>query len=226
MMKRRRSNLVWFLSIAIVVAAGFGLWFWLSSNAIKNSEEFVAATVHFAFVCKDENFAYFIRVDTTKRMIYVLRFPQYSFNPLTNRSLDVKNPLEVFSFAESMIESSSNKRYYAVVNKDQISKFSKEVVGQEESNFENLLKKLANRNSKVLDHLFFKHWVSILKPETTFTPGSLAKLMYELQRNAVRYYYPEAITSRPLEIIVDGKTYQRVYLDTNSIKFIKDDIKK
>lgn len=225
-MKRRRSNLVWFLLIAVIVVAGFGLWFWLSSNSIKNSEEFVSTNVHFAFVCKDENVAYFIRVDTTKRMIYVLRFPQYSFNPLTNRALDVQNPLEVFSFSEAMIESSSNKRFYAVVNKEQISKFSKEVLRQEESNFENLLKKLANRNSKTFDYLFFKHWVSILKPETTLTSAGLAKLMYELQRNAVRYYYPEAVADKPLEIVVDGKTYQRVYLDVNSIQFIKDDIKK
>lgn len=225
-MRKRRSGLVWILLVVVIAVGGFGLWFWLSSSTIKKSEEFTTATVHFAFVCKDENLAYFIRVDTTKRMIYVLRFPQYSFNPLTNRALDVQNPLEVFSFSESMIESSSNKRYYAVVSKEQISKFSKEIVGQEESNFENLLKRLANRTPKAFDYLFFRHWISTLKPETTFTPAALAKLMYELQRNAVRYYYPEAVTNKPIEIITDGKKYQRVYLDANSIQSIKDDIKK
>lgn len=212
--------------MAVIAAGSFGLWFLLSSNAIKNSEEFLSETVHFAFVCKDDNVAYFIRVDTTKRMIYILRFPQYSFNPLTNRSLDVQNPLEVFSFSEAMIESTSNRRYYAVVSKEQISKFSKQVLGQEEDNFENLLKKLSNRNSKTFDYLFFKQWVSALKPETTFTPAGLAKLMYELQRNASRYYYPESITDKPIQIVVDGKTYQRVYLDANSIQSIRDDIKK
>ncbi len=225
-MKRRRSGLLWFLLVAVIVVTGFSLWFLLSSNAIKNSEEFRAETVHFAFVCKDDNVAYFVRVDTNKRMIYILRFPQYSFNPLTNRVLDVQNPLEVFSFAEAMIESTSSKRYYAVVSKEQLSKFSKEVVGQKEDNFENLLKKLSNRNPKAFDYLSFKRWILALKPETTFTPASLAKLMYELQRNALRYYYPEAITDKPIQIVVDGKTYQRVYLDANSIQSIRDDIKK
>ncbi|HOJ87493.1 MAG TPA: hypothetical protein PLD34_00725 [Pseudothermotoga sp.] len=225
-MKRRRSGLVWVLLVVAISVGGFGLWFWLSSNAVKRSEEFTSPIVHFAFVCKDDNLAYFIRVDTNKRMIYVLRFPQHSFNPLTNRALDVQNPLEVFNFAETMIESTSNKRFYAVVSAEQISKLAKEIVGQQENNFENLLKKLANRNPKAFDYLSLNRWVSVLKPETTFTAAGLAKLMYELRRNALRYYYPEAITDKPIQIVVDGKTYQRVYLDANSIQSIKDDIRK
>ncbi|MEJ5229647.1 MAG: hypothetical protein WHT65_06560 [Pseudothermotoga sp.] len=225
-MKRRRTGLMWSIVIAVILIGAFALWFTLSSGAIKNSEEFTAPVLHFAFVCKDDNYAYFIRMDTSKRMVYVIRFPQYSFNPLTNRALDVTNPLEVFNFAENLIDFTSNKRYYAVLSKEQISKFSKEVLNHQEENFEKLLRAISERKSKVFDFLFFKRWVSTFKPETTFTPAALAKLFYELQRNAMRFYYPEAITEKPLQIVVDGKTYQRVYLDANSVQFIRDDIKK
>jgi len=224
--KRKRTGLMWSIVIAVILVGAFVLWFTVSSGAIKNSEEFTASVLHFAFVCKDDNYAYFIRMDVSKRMVYVIRFPQYSFNPMTNRALDVTNPLEVFNFAENLIDFTSNKRYYAVVSKEQIDKFSKEVLHRQEENFEKLLRAISERKSKAFDFLLFKKWVSIFKPETTLTPAALAKLLYEVQRNAMRFYYPEAVTEKPLQILVDGKTYQRVYLDVKSVQFIRDDIKK
>jgi len=137
--KKRRTGLFWILLGIVFAAVGFGLWFFLSLYSLKKSAEFASPVVHYAFILKDQQKAYFIRVDLSKRMMYVIELPQYAFNPLNNRSLDVQNPLEVFSFAESMIEFSSSFRYYAVVDSEQIKKFAKSLLGNGVESFENLL---------------------------------------------------------------------------------------
>ncbi|AJC74646.1 hypothetical protein AJ81_02070 [Pseudothermotoga hypogea DSM 11164 = NBRC 106472] len=224
--KKRRTGLFWVLLAVLIAGAGFGLWFFLSLNSLKGSAEFTSPVVHYAFILKDQQKAYFIRVDLSKRMIYVIELPQYAFNPLNNRLLDVQNPLEVFSFAESMIELSSSFRYYAVVDSEQIKRFSKALLGNGAESFENLLRNLAVRKSNPFDHVLTRKWLGEFRNENTMTVAALYKLVYESGRNALRFYTVKGVLEKPLTIIVDGKKYQRLYLNVESIEAIKQDMRR
>jgi len=224
--KKRRTGLFWILLGIVFAAAGFGLWFFLSLNSLKRSAEFASPVVHYAFILKDQQKAYFIRVDLSKRMMYVIELFQYAFNPLNNRSLDVQNPLEVFSFAESMIEFSSSFRYYALVDSEQIKKFAKSLLGNGVESFENLLRSLAVRKPNPFDHVLVQRWLKELKNENTMSVAALYKLVYEFGRNALRFYTVKGALEKPLTITVDGKKYQRLYLDVDSIEAIKQDMRR
>ncbi|MEN3007515.1 hypothetical protein [Pseudothermotoga sp.] len=224
--KRRKTGLFWMILGIILAMAVFGSWFLLSLNNLRKSPEFSSPVVHYVFILKDQQKAYFIRVDNGKRMMYVIELPQYAFNPLNNRSLDVQNPLDVFSFAESMIEFSSSFRYYAVVDSEQIKKLAKGLLGNGIESFENFLKSLSVRKSKFFDHLLVRSWLKALKNENTMSVAALYKLIYESNRNALRFYTVSGMLEKPLIITVDGKKYQRLYLDAKSIEAIKQDMRR
>ncbi|HBT38624.1 MAG: Uncharacterized protein XD58_0122 [Thermotoga sp. 50_1627] len=224
--KKRKSGLFWVLLAVLIAGAGFGLWLFLSLNSLKGSAEFASPVVHYAFILKDQQKAYFVRVDLGKRMIYVIELPQYAFNPLNNRMLDVQNPLEVFSFAESMIEFSSSFRYYAVVDSEQIKRFAKILLGNGAESFENLLRSLAVRKAGLFDHVLVRKWLKEFSNENTMTAAALYKIMYESTRNALRFYTVKGTLEGPLTITVDGKRYQRLYLDAESIEAIRQDMRR
>lgn len=224
--KRRKTGLFWAILGVIFAVMGFGLWFLLSLNNLRKSPEFVSPVIHYVFILKDQQKAYFIRVDNSKRMMYVIELPQYAFNPLNNRSLDVQNPLDVFSFAEAMIELPSSFRYYAVIDSEQIKKLAKSLLGNGIESFENFLKSLAVRKSKFFDHLLVRGWLRTLRNENTMSVAALYKLIYESNRNALRFYTVSGILEKPLTVTVDGKKYQRLYLDVKSIEAVKQDIRR
>ncbi len=224
--KKRKTGLFWVLLALIFVAAGFGLWFVLSLNSLKRSPEFASPIVHYVFILKDQQKAYFIRVDTTKKMLYVIELPQYAFNPLNNRSLDVQNPLEVFSFTESMVEFSSSFRYYAIVDSQQIKKLARYILGNGVESFENFLRSLSVRKGKIFDHVLVGQWLKEIKNEKTLTAAAFYKLIYEASRNALRFYSVKGSFEKPLTITVDGKKFQRLYLDVQTIQAIKEDMRR
>lgn len=224
--KRKRTGLFWVVLALILAGVGFGLWFFLSLNSLKRSPEFTSTVVHYAFILKDQQKAYFIRIDTGKRMMYVIELPQYAFNPLNNRFLDVQNPLDVFSFAESMIELSSSFRYYAMADSEQIKRLAKSLLGNGVESFENFMKSLAVRKANPFDHVLVGKWLKELKNENTMTVAAFYKLIYESSRNALRFYTVKGILEKPLTITVDGKKYQRLYLDTKSIEALKEDMRR
>lgn len=224
--KRRKTGLFWVMLGVIFVVIGFGLWFLLSLNRLRKSPEFASPVVHYVFILKDQQKAYFVRVDNGKRMMYVIELPQYAFNPLNNRSLDVQNPLDVFSFAEAMIELTSSFRYYAVVDSEQIRKLAKNLLGDGVESFENFLRSLAVRKGKFFDHLLVQGWLRTLRNENTMSTAALYKLIYESNRNALRFYTVSGILEKPLTITVDGKKYQRLYLDVKSIEAVRQDIRR
>lgn len=224
--KRRKTGLFWVMLGVIFVVIGFGLWFLLSLNRLRKSPEFASPVVHYVFILKDQQKAYFMRVDNGKRMMYVIELPQYAFNPLNNRSLDVQNPLDVFSFAEAMIELTSSFRYYAVVDSEQIRKLAKNLLGDGVESFENFLRSLAVRKGKFFDHLLVQGWLRTLRNENTMSTAALYKLIYESNRNALRFYTVSGMLEKPLTITVDGKKYQRLYLDVKSIEAVRQDIRR
>lgn len=224
--KRRKTGLFWVMLGVIFVVIGFGLWFLLSLNRLRKSPEFASPVVHYVFILKDQQKAYFVRVDNGKRMMYVIELPQYAFNPLNNRSLDVQNPLDVFSFAEAMIELTSSFRYYAVVDSEQIRKLAKNLLGDGVESFENFLRSLAVRKGKFFDHLLVQGWLRTLRNENTMSTAALYKLIYESNRNALRFYTVSGMLEKPLTITVDGKKYQRLYLDVKSIEAVRQDIRR
>lgn len=224
--KRRKTGLFWVMLGVIFVVIGFGLWFLLSLNRLRKSPEFASPVVHYVFILKDQQKAYFVRVDNGKRMMYVIELPQYAFNPLNNRSLDVQNPLDVFSFAEAMIELTSSFRYYAVVDSEQIRKLAKNLLGNGVESFENFLRSLAVRKGKFFDHLLVQGWLRTLRNENTMSTAALYKLIYESNRNALRFYTVSGMLEKPLTITVDGKKYQRLYLDVKSIEAVRQDIRR
>lgn len=224
--KRRKTGLFWVMLGVIFVVIGFGLWFLLSLNRLRKSPEFASPVVHYVFILKDQQKAYFMRVDNGKRMMYVIELPQYAFNPLNNRSLDVQNPLDVFSFAEAMIELTSSFRYYAVVDSEQIRKLAKNLLGNGVESFENFLRSLAVRKGKFFDHLLVQGWLRTLRNENTMSTAALYKLIYESNRNALRFYTVSGMLEKPLTITVDGKKYQRLYLDVKSIEAVRQDIRR
>lgn len=224
--KRRKTGLFWVMLGVVFVVIGFGLWFLLSLNRLRKSPEFASPVVHYVFILKDQQKAYFMRVDNGKRMMYVIELPQYAFNPLNNRSLDVQNPLDVFSFAEAMIELTSSFRYYAVVDSEQIRKLAKNLLGDGVESFENFLRSLAVRKGKFFDHLLVQRWLRTLRNENTMSTAALYKLIYESNRNALRFYTVSGMLEKPLTITVDGKKYQRLYLDVKSIEAVRQDIRR
>lgn len=224
--KRRKTGLFWVMLGVIFAVIGFGLWFLFSLNNLRKSSEFASPVVHYVFILKDQQKAYFMRIDNGKRMIYVIELPQYAFNPLNNRFLDVQNPLDVFSFTEAMIELPSSFRYYAVVDLEQIKKLAKSLLGNGVESFENFLRNLAVRKSKFFDHLLVQGWLRTLRNENTMSIAALYKLIHESNRNALRFYTVSGILEKPLTITVDGKKYQRLYLDTKSIEAVRQDIRR
>lgn len=225
-MRKRSRKGIWITVAVIAVLGGVALWYWFGYQSIVNSSEFKSETVHIAFVEKERGIVHFLRIDTTKRMIYSVKLPEFAFDSELNRGMDIENPMDVLSFVEEMLGLSSGYRAYAVVTDQQLAELSEKVLGSAEQDFENFLRLLARRDAKLTDYFTFKEWVNILKPESNMTPSYLAKLIIEARRSAIRFYEPKTITEKPIKITVQGRTYERIYLDEDSVNSVKNDVNR
>ncbi len=226
MRRKRRTTLFWIIFVVILAAAGFGVWLLLTNLSLKRSPEFASQVLHYVFVNKDKDTAHFIRMDISKRMVYILSLKQHSFDPLNNRAMDLSNPLDVFSFVERMLDISTTQRFYASMSDKQLKAFMSSFLRNGETDFEVFLKNLANKKSNIFETIFLGKQLSYLRPESNFTKAALAKFVYELQRNALRFYTLTTTTDKPVRITVDGRQFERIYLDLQSIQTIKQDIRR
>ncbi|MCD6102718.1 MAG: hypothetical protein J7J68_01945, partial [Thermotogaceae bacterium] len=226
LLRKRSRKGIWITVAVIAVLGGVALWYWFGYQSIVNSSEFKSETVHIAFVEKERGIVHFLRIDTAKRMIYSVKLPEFAFDSELNRGMNIENPMDVLSFVEEMLGLSSGYRAYAVVTDQQLAELSEKVLGSAEQDFENFLSSLARRDAKLTDYFTFKKWVNILKPESNMTPSYLAKLIIEARRSAIRFYEPKTITEKPIKITVQGRTYERIYLDEDSVNSVKNDVNR
>ncbi len=226
MRRKRRTGLFWTILAVFLALGGIAIWLLLTDTAIRRSPEFASQILHYVFVNKEKEVGYFIRIDTSKRMIYIISLKQHSFDPVNNRAVDLSNPLDVFSFVEKMLDISTNQRFYASLTDKQMKDFMNLFVRNGHTDFGVFLGNLAQKKSNIFDNVLLGRRLSVLRPESNFTKAALAKFVYEFQRNALRPYNLVATIDKPIRITVDGRQYERIYLDLKSIETIKQDIKR
>ncbi|AEH50666.1 hypothetical protein [Pseudothermotoga thermarum] len=225
-MKRRKTALFWIILAAALAFAGFAGWILLSNMFLKNSPEFTSSVLHYAFVNKEKGVAYFVRIDTTKRMVYIVTLKQHYFDPVNSRALDLSNPLDVFSFVERMFDISSSQRFFASLTDKQLKEFMNSFFKNGSNDFPVFLTNLASKKAGIFDNMLLGRRLNVLRPESNFTKASLAKFVYELRRNALRFYTLTTVIDKPVRIYVDGRQYERIYLDPKSIELIREDLRR
>jgi len=225
-LRKRSRKGIWIAVAIIAVLGGVAIWYWFGYQSIVNSSEFKSEAVHIAFIKKERGIVHFLRIDTAKRMIYSLKLPEFAFDSELNRGMNIENPMDVLSFVEEMLGISSSYRTYAVITDQQLAELSEKVLGRVEQDFDSFLSALARRDGGFTDYFAFKKWASILKPESNITPGYLAKLIIEARKSAIRFYEPKTITEKPIKITVQGRTYERIYLNEDSVNSVKNDVNR
>lgn len=213
-MKKRSSIIIAVVVVVISIALG-GYFLYLRS--FKMSQEYRNTPSHFLFEVKKGDI-YFVRIDDESRMVHVVRFPRFSFDPVTKSYIESDYPEESLRKVEKLLNLGSNGSFYALVDEESIDDFSKVVLKKEMKDFGSLLKALAKRSMNPLDIFKIHEWLRKLSTDTNLNRYSFYKFLYALSNFGVRYHEAVGITKKPVVVKVEGKTLKRIYLIPEKIK--------
>ncbi|ABR30101.1 hypothetical protein SU69_01210 [Thermosipho melanesiensis] len=226
MRRRRRRNVfgVWITVLVIVfVLSIFGLFFWKISS-IKNSPEFGEdVKSQYLFIDKDNNEGYYIVINGSMRTVNVIKLKNHVYNSELKKEINFSSPVLSLEVLKEMFSLDVVYSYYSVLDSVKIVKLS-EKYGKRYENFGELLKYLTTRGLKLFDYFSFDGVLKMLRPETTLTSPSFAKLIDALGRFSVRIKDIPTITEKPLEIKVGNKTLERLYIDLEKLNQLKQEL--
>jgi len=213
-LKKKSSIIIAVVVVVISIALG-GYFLYLRS--FKMSQEYKSTPSHFLFEVKKGDI-YFVRINDESRMVHVVRFPHFSFDPVTKSYIESDYPEESLKKIEKLLNLESNGSFYALVDEESIDDFSKVVLKKEMKDFESLLKALAKRSMNPLDVFKIHGWLRKLSTDTNLNRYSFYKFLYALSNFGVRYHEAAGITKKPVVVKVEGKTLKRIYLIPEKIK--------
>jgi len=210
--------------VVIIISIAFGGYF-LYLRSFKMSQEYKSSPSHFLFEVKEEGI-YFVRIIDEKRMVYIIHFPRFSFDPVDKTYIESDYPEESLEKVERILNLKAIKSFYASVDKDSIGEFSKMILNTATKDFEDLLVFLSKRNMKIFDILKIHAWLRKLSTDTNLNKYSFYKFLYALSNFGVRYIEVSGITKKPVVIRVEDKVLKRIYLIPEKIKELGEEIAK
>ncbi|MCD6551902.1 hypothetical protein [Thermotoga sp.] len=218
-MKRSSKVLltVFFIVIAIV-AVGF-----LYYRSFLSSPDYKASQVHYLFRVEDES--YFVRIDDTKRMVYIVSFPKESYDPERRESLFSERPLSDLEKIENLLQVKAERAFYSVMSKDEFLKLCHDLLGRQVESFTDFVKELSKRKMRFFDFLFVGSWVKDFG-FNNLNRFSLYKFLEKASSYAIDIFEAPTITKKPVTVKVQGKEYQRLYLDPEKLKVITEEMKR
>jgi len=233
MRRRRKSHLgLWISLIVIGIVIAFGLFFW-KIYSVKNSPEFNPSSISVYFLInaneeanlETQESGYFIIVEGSERSVYVIRVKNHSYNSETKQEIDFENPKLSERLLADMLGVKPIYDYYVIYNKNSFNNFVSSF-GVNANNFEDLFNQLAQRGLKIFDYFKLAGVVKKLRPATTLTSEGLAKLLYSFGTYSVRMLDLTTMTENPLKITVLNKTFERLYIDLDKLKQLKEEIRR
>ncbi|QTA37102.1 hypothetical protein JYK00_04930 [Thermosipho ferrireducens] len=217
--KRKDTKGLWIV-LAIVIAGiliGAGVF---KVYSVKNSPEFNASFIsHYLLVNKD--IGYFIRIDGDKRVVYIVKIKEYTYDPTTNHSIDINSPLSALNLLQSLLDIQSSYNYYVILNDTGFNTLT-DSLNISTNNLNDFFRILSKRGLKYTDYFKFNGIIKALRPDTTLTAPALAKLLYAFRNYNIRNYDLPTLTEKPVKITVGQKTYERIYIDVEAIDSLKN----
>ncbi|PLV57183.1 hypothetical protein [Thermotoga sp. SG1] len=218
-MKRSSKILLIVVFVVVaVVAVGF-----LYYRSFHSSPDYRAEEIHYLFRVEDES--YFVRIDDAKRMVYVVSFPKESYDPERKESLFSERPLSDLEKIENLLKVKAERVFYSVMSKEEFLKLSQNLFGRQVESFADFVKELSKRKVKFFDFLFVGSWVKNFG-FNNLNRFSLYKFLEKVSSYAIDIFEAPTITKAPVIVKVQGKEYQRLYLDPEKLEVITEEMKR
>jgi hypothetical protein len=225
--RRRKSATAYVVIFLVVLVAAAGFFAWFRINSIRGSNEFKSERANILFISKaNNNVGYFMSINSTKRVVYVVEIPDKLYNSVTMKNFDVSDPYNALSFVEDLLSLKADYNYYAVLDGEKMNKFTEQLVGMKMNNFYGFLDELSKRGLKFTDYFTLGSIVKPLRPDTNINEQILAKMISSYGSFNIRKYSVPTVTKDPVTITVRDRTFQRLYLDQDGLKMIKDELSK
>ncbi|WP_126993121.1 hypothetical protein [Thermosipho globiformans] len=224
-MRRRRRNTgwIWIVLVLVIIAGVVGAFFW-KVYSVKNSEEFNLSYVsQYLFIDKSNEEGFYVIVNGSKRTVNILKIKNHTFDPRKKQEINFSSPILALKILGEMFNVDSSYKYYVVVDSGKIASAAKKL-NINASSFDELFNVLSERGLKIFDFFKLNSILKELRPETTLNAPSIAKLIYSLGNFSVRFKDIPTLTKRPLSITVGDSTFERIYIDTEKIQQLKNDI--
>jgi hypothetical protein len=218
-MKRSSKIVLVVVLIAVALTAVLFLYY----RSFLTSSDYRAAEVHYLFRVGDNS--YFVRIDDSKRMVFVVSFPKESFDPERRETIISERPLSDLEKMENLLEVKAERAFYSVMSEEEFLKLCQDLLGKQCESFPDFVKEFSKRKLKFFDFIFVGSWLKKFG-FNNLNRFSLYKFFEKISNYAIDVFEAPTVTEKPIVIEVQGKKYERLYLDSEKLKAISEEMKR